>query len=177
MLIKRCSHLRTIRRPIPRRRAISERGSPSARNSMIFARLASPAWRVVVRGQCSSSARSVGARTMVHGDLRPRAIAVSSPRGGNRGRDTAQPSQSPPILDPFSWEPVLSVGENQQSWGEVSRHLETHPDFPSLKPHLSQDMVAQIYRPTQVIVGTTIPSTLSLLYDEIARIEKEWGLG
>jgi hypothetical protein len=71
---------------------------------------------------------------------------------------------------------ILSVGENQQNWGkEVRRQLETHPDFPSLKPRLSQDMIAQIYRPTHFIMGTTIPSNLSLLYDEIVRIEKELG--
>jgi hypothetical protein len=74
-------------------------------------------------------------------------------------------------------EVILSVGENQQNWGkEVRRLLETHPEFPSLKPYLSQDMIAQIYRPTHFIMGCTIPSNLSLLLDEIAKIEKEWGL-
>jgi TIR domain len=72
---------------------------------------------------------------------------------------------------------ILSVGENQQNWGkEVRRQLETHPEFPSLKPYLSQDMIAQINRPTRFIMGCAIPSNLSLLLDEIAKREKEWGL-
>jgi hypothetical protein len=54
--------------------------------------------------------------------------------------------------------------------------LERHPDFYSLKPHLSRDMIAQIYRPTHFIMGCTIPSNLSLLIDEITKIAKEWGL-
>src|SRR5882724_7711755 len=54
--------------------------------------------------------------------------------------------------------------------------LERHPDFYSLKPLLSQTANAEIYRTRTVNLGSTIPSALYGLIDEIARIEKEWGL-
>jgi hypothetical protein len=54
--------------------------------------------------------------------------------------------------------------------------LERESDFSSLEPLLTKAAVGGIYAGTTFVAGPTIDSKLVLLRDEIARIEKEWGL-
>jgi hypothetical protein len=54
--------------------------------------------------------------------------------------------------------------------------LEREDDFSSLKPLLSRAVVGEVYAGMTFIAGPTIDSKLVRLIDEIARIEKEWGL-
>jgi hypothetical protein len=54
--------------------------------------------------------------------------------------------------------------------------LERELDFLSLKPLLTKSVVGEIYAGMTFIAGPTIDSKLVRLIDEIARIEKEWGL-
>jgi predicted YcjX-like family ATPase len=59
---------------------------------------------------------------------------------------------------------------------DVTRLLESHEDFYSLQPHLSSKALGQIHRGTTWLAGSTIGAALQYMLDDIARIEKEWGL-
>ena len=54
--------------------------------------------------------------------------------------------------------------------------LDRELDFSSLKPLLPKSAIGEIYVGMTFIAGPTIDSKLVRLIDEIARIEKEWGL-
>jgi hypothetical protein len=54
--------------------------------------------------------------------------------------------------------------------------LDRELDFSSLKPLLPKSAVGEIYAGMTFIAGPTIDSKLVRLIDEIAKIEKEWGL-
>ncbi len=58
----------------------------------------------------------------------------------------------------------------------VTRLLEAHEDFYSLQPHLSSKAPGQIRRGSAFLAGSTIGAALQFIVDDIARIEKEWGL-
>jgi hypothetical protein len=55
--------------------------------------------------------------------------------------------------------------------------IERHPDFLSLQPLLQGPARGEVYRSMTVHAGRTLPGELVCLINEIARIEKEWGLG
>ena len=75
--------------------------------------------------------------------------------------DEIQRGESPPITGVRS---------------SVAYLLDRHADFASLKPLLSPSAVGEIYVGMTIIAGPTIDSKLVRLIDEIASIEKEWGL-
>ena len=54
--------------------------------------------------------------------------------------------------------------------------LERQESFYSLKPHLSRKVIAELHRARTFIVGSTIEAGCSYMLDEIAEIEKKWGL-
>jgi hypothetical protein len=59
---------------------------------------------------------------------------------------------------------------------QAAYFLERELDFSSLKPLLPKSAISEIYVGLTFIAGPTIDSKLVRLIDEIARIEKEWGL-
>jgi hypothetical protein len=61
----------------------------------------------------------------------------------------------------------------------VAALLEKQPDFASLMAELKRrqsPVITEIYAPRTFIGGTTIPSNLSLLRDEIESIAEEWDI-
>ena len=70
---------------------------------------------------------------------------------------------------------AVARGEDSEN-RSVATLLESREDFYSLKPHLSQNTISNIYRPTIFLAGTTIDSSLSYILDDIARLEKKWRL-
>ena len=72
---------------------------------------------------------------------------------------------------------VQSIAQSPiESQEEVTRQLEAHEDFYSLQPHLSLKARGELHRGTTILVGSTIGAALQYILDDIARIEKEWGL-
>jgi hypothetical protein len=60
---------------------------------------------------------------------------------------------------------------------KVAAAIQGHPDYYSLEPYLDHDVRRMVYLGNQVhLVGAQIPSPLLYLKDEIARIEREWGV-
>jgi hypothetical protein len=58
----------------------------------------------------------------------------------------------------------------------VSNLLERNTDFYSLRPNLSQETTRQIAKTTTFIYGSTIPTPLEFILNDIDRLEKEWRL-
>ena len=54
--------------------------------------------------------------------------------------------------------------------------LERYDEFYSLRPHLSQTVIVEIYSGRTHVAGATIPAGLVYALEDIGRIEKEWGL-
>lgn len=54
--------------------------------------------------------------------------------------------------------------------------LERHEAFYSLQPHLSQNVISEIYRCRTIMAGSTIGAALTYMLKEIGELEKEWGL-
>jgi len=57
---------------------------------------------------------------------------------------------------------------------EVSAAIQRHPDFQTLRPHLSQQALSQLAKTTEGFYGAKIQSILVILMSEIDRIEGEW---
>jgi hypothetical protein len=55
--------------------------------------------------------------------------------------------------------------------------LQVHPDFLSLEPHLSEDTRRSVYGENRtLVVGQSLALPLQKVKQEIARIEREWGV-
>jgi len=65
-----------------------------------------------------------------------------------------------------------SEGKDQS----VASMLESNEHFYSLKPHLSQNTLVNIYSARTFLVGSTIDGALSLILDDISLLEKKWKL-
>ena len=59
---------------------------------------------------------------------------------------------------------------------EVHEEIHRHKDFASLEPHLTHDGIRAVSRTMTITVGAHLPEPLYQLQQEIARIEREWGL-
>ena len=75
---------------------------------------------------------------------------------------------------------TLAKDESGRSLAEL---LERHEAFYSIKPHLSQNVISEIYRCRTVVAGSTIcysvllhPCICSYMLKEIGEIEKKWKL-
>ena len=55
-------------------------------------------------------------------------------------------------------------------------YLERHKDYYALKPHLSEDTFYELCRARSFELGSTISPPLRFILNDIARLEKEWGL-
>ena len=69
---------------------------------------------------------------------------------------------------------VTLVKDNSDK--SLAQLLERHEAFYSLKPHLSQNVISEIYRARTVLAGTTIGAGSSYMLNEIGEIEKKWEL-
>ncbi len=59
----------------------------------------------------------------------------------------------------------------------IRLEIQHHVDYASLEPHLSEEGRHWAYGPVQLItIGVEIPEPLYHLQQEIARIEREWGV-
>lgn len=70
-------------------------------------------------------------------------------------------------------EVTLVKDDSESSLAEL---LERHESFYSLKSHLSQKVISEIYRSKTVIAGSTIGAGCSYMLNEIGDIEKKWKL-
>lgn len=68
---------------------------------------------------------------------------------------------------------IASINDDEKP---VVFYLERHEFFPSLKPHLTKTTLGMIYRNNTMIVGSTIEASLSAIQNDIAALEKQWGL-
>lgn len=72
---------------------------------------------------------------------------------------------------------ILDVQAQASSLNNVYECLELHPDYLSLEPLLSDDARNNLNRARRVItVGSALPTSLIVIKNEIARIERDWGL-
>src|SRR6266508_4185883 len=77
------------------------------------------------------------------------------------------------------WRTMIATlaANNYHTPEDVAAAIQGHPDYYSLEPHLDHDVRRMVYGGNQVhLVGTQIPSPLQYLKDEIARIERHWGV-
>lgn len=75
------------------------------------------------------------------------------------------------------WRKMVADVASTADGSNTAFALERHEAFYSLKPHLSQETIREIYSGTTWLVGATIPAALPRIQDEIARLEKKWGVG
>ncbi len=59
---------------------------------------------------------------------------------------------------------------------QVSGAIQRHPDFQTLKPHLSQETDSQLVKTTHFFYGAKLQSVLMILENDVDRIEREWRL-
>lgn len=71
---------------------------------------------------------------------------------------------------------VIKEKDKDENNIKAAVYLERHKDYHSLKPHLSEETIRQLCRATKFTVGSTISPPLRFILDDIARLEKEWGL-
>jgi hypothetical protein len=71
---------------------------------------------------------------------------------------------------------VIKEKDEDENNIKAAVYLERHKDYYSLKPHLSEETIHQLCRATKFTVGSTISPPLRFILDDIARLEKEWGL-
>ena len=76
-----------------------------------------------------------------------------------------------------SWRKMIEeIARQRGTSGTLAELLERRSEFHSLKRHLSQNTIKDIYASTTFIVGTTIDTGLTRLSEEVGRLEKEWKL-
>ena len=66
--------------------------------------------------------------------------------------------------------------EHDKNKKSVSEILERDMQFYSLRPYLSKKVIGELARPHTSIAGSTIPSSLKYILDEIDELENKWGL-
>ena len=71
---------------------------------------------------------------------------------------------------------VIKEKDEDENNIKAAVYLERHKDYYSLKPHLSKDTFYELCRARTFTVGSTISPPLRFILDDIARLEKEWGL-
>ena len=80
-----------------------------------------------------------------------------------------------------SWRAMVNEIARQvqpsESSGSIKHSIQHHVDYLSLEPHLSEEGRRWAYGPVRMItLGVEIPPPLYHLQQEIARIEREWGV-
>jgi hypothetical protein len=96
------------------------------------------------------------------------------------------------LLNPDATEEIAFRREQIAKWRamvvEVARRidethesvavlLDRHPDFASLKPHLSPKTRSEIYDPRTWMAFSTLGAALSYLRDDIEALERRWNVG
>ena len=72
---------------------------------------------------------------------------------------------------------ILEVERLFNESGELGLSLQLHPDFLSLEPHLEGEVQRVAYAPNRTVsLGVHLPHPLQMIKDDIARIEREWGV-
>ncbi len=72
---------------------------------------------------------------------------------------------------------IARQAQPSESSGSIKHSIQLHVDYLSLEPHLSKEGRRWAYAPVRLItIGVEIPEPLYHLQQEIARIEREWGL-
>lgn len=72
---------------------------------------------------------------------------------------------------------VLEVSKESEYINDVGQHLQLHPEFMSLEALLSPQVRSGLYQDNRtIVVGQSLPVPLEGVKNDIARIEKEWGL-
>jgi hypothetical protein len=69
---------------------------------------------------------------------------------------------------------VLAADDNEDQ--PIAYALERHECFASLRPHLTRATVGAIYNNRTILVGSTIPYPITKIREDIASLEKQWGL-
>jgi hypothetical protein len=72
---------------------------------------------------------------------------------------------------------LLQVSSECKYLNEIGQVLQLHPDYMSLEPHLSEHTIQSLYGDCRtIVVGQSLPLPLEKVKDDIAQIEKSWGL-
>jgi hypothetical protein len=73
---------------------------------------------------------------------------------------------------------VIEIHEKEEATGQSAQKLlQVNKDFLALEPYLSSKALQAVYgRETTTVAGSVLQGALLEVKDDIARIEKEWGL-
>ena len=71
---------------------------------------------------------------------------------------------------------VIKEKDEDENNIKAAVYLERHKDYYSLKPHLSKETFYELCRARSFEVGSTISPPLRFILNDIAGLEKKWGL-
>lgn len=72
---------------------------------------------------------------------------------------------------------LLQVERNCEHQNDVGQSLQLHPDYMSLETHLRKETKNALYGDNRtMVVGQSLPLPLEKVKEDIAMLEKKWGL-